>query len=135
MLAQVTPLRRARLHHRAAEALLSTWGQGPDQAEPIAYHRLASVAVADPVIAARAAIRASDVARWRGALDAADELAEYRVYRPAAAREFEVERLGPGEFRVTGEVVDRLIARHDLDRKSTRLNSSHALLSRMPSSA
>ncbi len=49
------------------------------------------------------------------ALDAADELAEYRVYRPAAAREFEVERLGPGEFRVTGEVVDRLIARHDLE--------------------
>ena len=48
-------------------------------------------------------------------LDAADELAEYRVYRPAAAREFEVERLGPGEFRVTGEVVDRLIARHDLE--------------------
>jgi GTPase len=48
-------------------------------------------------------------------LDAADELAEYRVYRPAAAREFEVERLGPGEFRVTGAVVDRLIARHDLE--------------------
>jgi GTPase len=48
-------------------------------------------------------------------LDAADELAEYRVYRPAAAREFEVERLAPGEFRVTGEVVDRLIARHDLE--------------------
>ena len=48
-------------------------------------------------------------------LDAADELAEYRVYRPAAAREFEVERLGPGEFRVTGEVVERLIARHDLE--------------------
>src|SRR4051812_44200512 len=33
-------------------------------------------------------------------LDAADELAEYRVFRPAAAREFEVERVGPGEFRV-----------------------------------
>jgi GTP-binding protein len=48
-------------------------------------------------------------------LDTADELAEYRVYRPAAAREFEVERLGPGEFRVTGDVVDRLIARHDLE--------------------
>jgi GTP-binding protein len=48
-------------------------------------------------------------------LDAADEIAEYRVYRPAAAREFEVERLGPGEFRVIGEVVDRLIARHDLE--------------------
>ena len=44
-----------------------------------------------------------------------DELAEYRVYRPAAAREFEVERLGAGEFRVTGEAVERLIARHDME--------------------
>jgi len=45
----------------------------------------------------------------------ADELAEYRVYRPAAAREFEVEKLGAGEFRVSGEVVERLIARHDME--------------------
>ena len=45
----------------------------------------------------------------------ADELAEYRVYRPAAGREFEVERLGAGEFRVTGAAVERLIARHDLE--------------------
>ena len=44
-----------------------------------------------------------------------NELAEYRVYRPAAAREFEVERLAPGEFRVTGEAVDRLVARHDME--------------------
>jgi GTP-binding protein len=44
-----------------------------------------------------------------------DELAEYRVFRPAAAREFEVERLAPGEFRVSGEVVERLIARHDME--------------------
>jgi GTP-binding protein len=48
-------------------------------------------------------------------LDAADELAEYRVFRPAAAREFEVERLAPGEFRVSGDVVERLIARHDIE--------------------
>ena len=44
-----------------------------------------------------------------------DELAEYRVYRPAAAREFDVEKLGAGEFRVSGEVVERLIARHDME--------------------
>jgi GTPase len=47
--------------------------------------------------------------------DGADELAEYRVYRPAAAREFEVEKLGAGEFRVSGDVVERLIARHDME--------------------
>ncbi|HEX5911353.1 MAG TPA: Obg family GTPase CgtA, partial [Thermoleophilaceae bacterium] len=28
---------------------------------------------------------------------------------------FEVERVGDGEFRVTGDAVDRLIARHDLE--------------------
>jgi len=44
-----------------------------------------------------------------------DEVAEYRVFRPAARRTFDVERLGAGEFRVTGEAVDRLIARHDME--------------------
>ena len=44
-----------------------------------------------------------------------NELAEYRVYRPAAAREFAGEKLGAGEFRVTGDVVERLIARHDME--------------------
>ena len=44
-----------------------------------------------------------------------DELAEYRVYRPAAAREFDVVKIGAGEFRVSGDVVERLIARHDLE--------------------
>jgi GTPase len=44
-----------------------------------------------------------------------DEVAEYRLFRPAAGRAFEVERVGDGEFRVTGAAVDRLIARHDLE--------------------
>lgn len=43
------------------------------------------------------------------------ELAEHRVFRPAAGRELEVERVGKGRFRVGGERVERLIARHDLD--------------------
>jgi GTP-binding protein len=44
-----------------------------------------------------------------------DEVAEFRLFRPAAARAFAVERIGAGEFRVTGEAVDRLIARHDME--------------------
>jgi GTP-binding protein len=44
-----------------------------------------------------------------------DEVAEYRVFRPAANRSFDVEKIGAGEFRVTGEAVDRLIARHDME--------------------
>ena len=51
------------------------------------------------------------------ALEAAgeDEVAEFKVFRPAAGRAFEVERVGKGEFRVRGEAVDRLIARHDME--------------------
>jgi GTP-binding protein len=41
-------------------------------------------------------------------------VAEFRVFRPGAARDFTVERIGDGEFRVAGESVDRLIARHDI---------------------
>ncbi len=42
-------------------------------------------------------------------------VAEFKVFRPAAPRAFEVEKLGKGEWRVSGEAVDRLIARHDLE--------------------
>jgi GTP-binding protein len=44
-----------------------------------------------------------------------DDLAEHRVFRPAARRGFAVERVGESAYRVTGEPVERLIARHDLD--------------------
>jgi GTP-binding protein len=40
---------------------------------------------------------------------------EHRVFRPAAGRGFNVERIGDGAFRVDGEAVHRLLARHDLD--------------------
>ena len=43
------------------------------------------------------------------------ELAEHRTYRPAARRRFEVRRTGEGSFAVTGEGVERLMARYDLD--------------------
>ena len=43
-----------------------------------------------------------------------DEVAEFKVFRPAAGRAFDVERTGAGGYRVTGAAVDRLIARHDM---------------------
>jgi GTP-binding protein len=50
---------------------------------------------------------------------AVETLAEHRVFKPAAGkrrgREFEVEPLEDGGWRVTGESVERLIARHDLE--------------------
>ena len=43
-----------------------------------------------------------------------EELAEHRVYRPAAEREWRVERTGDRSFRVTGRGIERLVARYDL---------------------
>ena len=43
-----------------------------------------------------------------------ESLADHRVYRPAAAEGFAVERAGNGRFRAGGPAVERLIARHDL---------------------
>jgi GTPase len=49
-----------------------------------------------------------------------DEVAEFAVFRPAAAREFSVDRLPGGEWRVRGDAVDRLIARHDMDNEEAQ---------------
>jgi GTP-binding protein len=46
---------------------------------------------------------------------ALDDLPEHRVFRPTAPRNYTVERLGPGSFRITGTGVERLVARYDLD--------------------
>jgi GTP-binding protein len=56
-----------------------------------------------------------------------DEVAEFQVFRPAAGRAFAVERLGDGAFRVTGEAVDRLIARHDLENEEALAHVEHRL--------
>ena len=45
---------------------------------------------------------------------AGDAVATHRVYRPGAGDSFDVERTGPGAFRVAGERVERLFARHDV---------------------
>ncbi|MBV9424459.1 MAG: Obg family GTPase CgtA, partial [Solirubrobacterales bacterium] len=44
-----------------------------------------------------------------------EELAEHRVFRPAAERAYLVQRIGDHSFRVAGRGVERLIARYDLD--------------------
>ena len=41
--------------------------------------------------------------------------ATHRVYRPGEGDAFNVERIGPGAFRVEGGRIDRLIARHDIE--------------------
>jgi GTPase len=49
------------------------------------------------------------------ALAAEEELAEHRVFRPAADRGWHVEPVGERAFRVSGAPVERLLARFDLD--------------------
>jgi len=44
----------------------------------------------------------------------AEPAATHRVYRPGVAEAVMVENTGPGAFRVSGERVERLLARHDL---------------------
>ena len=56
-----------------------------------------------------------------------DEVAEFQVFRPAARRAFEVERTGERAFRVTGDAVDRLIARHDLANDEALAHVEHRL--------
>ncbi|HEY7620554.1 MAG TPA: GTPase ObgE [Solirubrobacteraceae bacterium] len=48
-------------------------------------------------------------------LAAEEELAEHRVFRPAADRGWRVESVGDRAFRVTGAPVERLLARFDID--------------------
>jgi GTP-binding protein len=43
------------------------------------------------------------------------ELAEHRVYRPAAENTYDVQRIEEGRWRVSGAGVTRLVARYDLD--------------------
>jgi GTPase len=45
----------------------------------------------------------------------AEAPAAFRVFRPGTGREFDVQRTGAHAFRVVGDGVDRLIARHDID--------------------
>jgi GTPase len=83
-------------------------GQGLDELRRALLHR---VPVAEPLPA-----------------DAGeDEVAEFQVFRPAAGRAFEVERTGEHEFRVTGDAIERLIARHDIENDEALAHVEHRL--------
>ena len=50
-----------------------------------------------------------------GQIDDIDSLAEHRVFRPASPRAFQVTRTGPHRFTVSGQGIERLVARYDLE--------------------
>jgi hypothetical protein len=79
VLADIPPLQLARLHQAVADASERTWGTGVDVIETIARHRLAALPLGDAALAAEQLVRAADVARWRGAFESADELAELAI--------------------------------------------------------
>jgi DNA-binding SARP family transcriptional activator len=84
VLADLSPLRLARLHQRAADAITAVYGTGRDHAEPIAAHRWAASSVDDPGAVVDAQLRAAAVARGRAAMTAAAELVE-RAFEAAKA--------------------------------------------------
>ena len=55
------------------------------------------------------------------------ELAEHRVFRPAVGKGWAVEQLEDGRFRVSGEQVERLLARHDLENEDALAHIEHRL--------
>jgi len=55
------------------------------------------------------------------------DLAEHRVFRPAARKGWTVEQLEDGCFRVSGEQVERLLARHDLENEDALAHVEHRL--------
>ena len=81
----------------------SATGEGLDALAAELLHRVPLEAGVDGTGAAQAPVR-SDAS-----------LAEHKVFRPAAGRNFSVQRTGEGAYRVDGDGIVRLLARHDLD--------------------
>jgi GTPase len=60
-------------------------------------------------------------------LAAEEDLAEHRVFRPAADRGWRVERTADRAFRVSGAPVERLLARFELDNDEAMAHVEHRL--------
>ena len=79
VLADIAVVQRCRFHRAVADAIERVRGSGVDVIETIARHRLASLPVGDVLQTALQALEAADVARWRGAFDTSDELAQHAL--------------------------------------------------------
>ncbi len=98
------------------EAAVAVWR------EHLGERALAVLATSSATGSGIDALRASVVrAVPQEALGDEDEEVEahHRVYRPGVEDAFRVEHLGPRSFRVLGERVERLLARHDLDNEES----------------
>jgi GTP-binding protein len=103
---------RQRLDHEALDVVLTSaaTGQGLDDL------RMAVVRAVPPEPELELAIGGGRRSSSSGGGDEveAELAATHRVYRPGVADAVTVQRTGPGAFQVSGERVERLLARHDL---------------------
>jgi GTP-binding protein len=100
-----------------AEAARARWAQRLGDEVPVIVTSSATHAGLD-ALAAELVRRVPEQVPATAAPHAPDDgaaLAEHRVFRPAVPRAYSVRRLGDGGYLVTGEGVERLLARYDLD--------------------
>ena len=71
-------------------------------------------------------VRRVPVEEPTGDVEGESEVAEFQVFRPSSRSSFEVERV-EGGFRVSGDAVERLIARHDLENEEALAHVEHRL--------
>ncbi len=95
----------------------SVTGEGLDELASLLIHRIPVDLEGDGERGgemAGAAAAETRAAPGTGAAPDRSEVAEHRVFRPAAGRDYKVERTGEHAFRVTGARIERLLARYDL---------------------
>ena len=112
--------RRARPRPRGARG----WATGRARARDLERHAAPGSTSSRHELLRRVPVEAPAPA---AALAAEEELAEHRVFRPAADRGWRVEPVGDGAFRVSGAPVERLMARFDLDNEEALAHIEHRL--------
>jgi GTP-binding protein len=101
------------LEPAAAEAAAGAWRERLGDAVPVLVTSSATGAGLEEL--SLELLRRVPSGQPSGLADAPAELAEHLTFRPAGARGFRVERTEEGVYRVLGEGIERLLARHDLD--------------------
>jgi GTPase len=105
-----------------AEAARASWAQRLGDDVPVLVTSSATREGLDELateLLRRVPVRPAVVAEE---LEDVAELAEHRVFRPTSRRGFRVENVEDGLYRVSGDAVDRLIARHDLDNEDALIH-------------
>src|SRR4051812_49384208 len=111
--------------HEVAEAAAVEWRRRVDV--PVLVTSSATRQGLDEL--ARELLRRVPVAEPASSDDLAgeSEVAEFQVFRPGSRGGFDVERVAAGGFRVSGDAVERLIARHDLENEEALAHVEHRL--------